>query len=87
MLGPGWHLRPPVSHTAWREVWRRRGILGASWLLTSGLSDLIGQHVVWAKLVVDSALFGVSFLAQKHWVFASRVPHPDEVPEPATLRP
>lgn len=63
------------------------GILGASWLLTSGLSHLLGQHVVWAKIVVDSGLFAVSFLAQKHWVFASRVPHPDEVTEPATLRP
>ena len=63
------------------------GILGASWLLTSGLSHLIGQHVVWAKIVVDSGLFAVSFLAQKHWVFASRVPHSEAVPEPATLRP
>lgn len=46
------------------------GLLLASWLLTTGLSHLLAHHVVWAKLVVDSCLFVVSYLVQRRWVFA-----------------
>lgn len=45
-------------------------IVTASWILTTGLSHVLGDHVVWAKLVVDSTLFVVSYLAQRRWVFA-----------------
>lgn len=49
------------------------GLLLASWLLTSGLSHLLGHHVVWAKVIVDSCLFVVSYLVQRRWVFHDRV--------------
>lgn len=47
-------------------------LLVASWLLTTGLSHLMGHHVVWAKLVVDSVLFLGSYVVQRRWVFAER---------------
>lgn len=47
------------------------GLLLASWLFTTGLSHLMGQHVVWAKLIVDTCLFFVSYLVQRRWVFRS----------------
>lgn len=46
------------------------GLIATSWLLTSALSWLLGDHVVWAKIVVDCCLFAVSYLVQRHWVFA-----------------
>lgn len=48
-------------------------LLLASWLLTTGLSHVMDGHVVWAKLIVDSALFFVSYLVQRHWVFRRAV--------------
>lgn len=45
------------------------GLLAASSLLTSGLGHLLGGYVVWAKVLVDGALFGVSYLAQRRWVY------------------
>lgn len=46
------------------------GVVTASALGTSALGTLLAGHVVWAKVVVDSALFVTSYLVQKRWVFA-----------------
>ena len=48
------------------------GILTASWIFTTALSHLLGHRVVWAKLIVDSALFLVSYVLQRRWVFRDR---------------
>lgn len=45
------------------------GLLTASWLLTTALAQALGGHVVWAKVIVDSGLFAVSYVVQKRWVF------------------
>lgn len=64
--------RERVHRAVGRYAALATGILGASWLLTTGLSHLLGHHVVWAKMLVDSGLFAVSYLVQKHWVFPER---------------
>lgn len=46
-------------------------LLVASILATTALAGLLAGHVVWAKIVVDSALFVASYLIQKRWVFPS----------------
>lgn len=45
-------------------------LLTASWLLTTGAANLLGHHVVWAKVLVDTLLFFASYLVQRRWVFA-----------------
>lgn len=50
------------------------GLLLSSWLLTTGLSHLLGHHVVWAKLIADTGLFFVSYLVQRRWVFRGNPP-------------
>lgn len=58
-------------------------LLLASWLLTTGLSHLLGHHVVWAKLIVDSCLFLASYLVQRRWVFLHRGEEPVTTGDPA----
>jgi putative flippase GtrA len=45
-----------------------------SYLLTRALAESAGLPLVAAKIVADSLLFVVSFLAQRHLVFARRTP-------------
>jgi glycosyltransferase involved in cell wall biosynthesis len=33
------------------------------------MAQVLGGHVVWAKIIVDTLLFAVSYLIQKRWVF------------------
>ncbi len=44
-------------------------LLVASASGTSLVGWLTGGHVIWAKILVDAALFLVSYLAQRRWVF------------------
>ena len=46
-------------------------IIAASSVLTTLLGTAMAGHVVWAKILVDGVLFGVSFVTQKRWVFRS----------------
>ena len=46
-------------------------IIAASSVLTTLLGNALAGHVIWAKILVDGVLFGVSFLTQKRWVFRS----------------
>lgn len=45
------------------------GILAASTLGTTALAALFAGHVVWAKLVIDVALFAIGYHVQRTWVF------------------
>lgn len=59
----------------WRALSRyytlAAAIITASSVLTTLLGAALAGHVVWAKILVDGVLFGVSFVAQKRWVFRS----------------
>lgn len=46
-------------------------IVVASSGLTTLLGDALSGHIIWAKVLVDGLLFGVSFFVQKRWVFRS----------------
>ncbi|MEI2778030.1 MAG: bifunctional glycosyltransferase family 2/GtrA family protein [Tetrasphaera sp.] len=56
------------------------GIVAASAVGTSVLGTLLAGHVVWAKVIVDSALFVASYLVQKRWVFAPGRAGPKSLP-------
>lgn len=56
------------------------GLLAGSWLLTTVLADVLNGHVVWAKMLVDSGLFVVSYIVQKRWVFDGTSPALDRRP-------
>ena len=45
------------------------GILAASTLGTTALAALFAGHVVWAKVVIDVALFAIGYHVQRTWVF------------------
>lgn len=45
------------------------GIMSASAVGSASLAQLLEGHVVWAKIIVDTSLFAISYLAQRHWVF------------------
>lgn len=47
-------------------------VLAASTLGTTALSAISGGHDVWAKVIVDGALFVASYLVQERWVFRDR---------------
>ncbi|MFC7725883.1 GtrA family protein [Nocardioides sp. GCM10028917] len=47
-------------------------VLICSALGTTALSSVTRGHDVWAKVIVDLALFVVSYLVQKRWVFRDR---------------
>lgn len=65
--------RRPVRQSLPRYVGLAVLVLGLSALATSGLGQFWGGHVVWAKVVVDTILFVLSYLVQKRWVFAPRL--------------
>lgn len=59
----------PVTRSGSRYYALAVGLLGASWALTTVMAQALDGHVVWAKILVDSSLFVVSYLVQKRWVF------------------
>lgn len=61
------------------------GLVLASWLLTAALTPVLGRHVVWAKIAVDSGLFVASYLVQRRWVFTAPEPLATERHTPAPL--
>lgn len=63
-----------VHRSATRYAALAVGLVLASWVLTTGVSHLLGHHVVWAKLIVDTGLFFVSYLVQRRWVFRADLP-------------
>ena len=71
-----------VHHSVVRYAVLAVGLVTASWLLTTALAQVLAHHVVWAKLIVDSALFLVSYLVQRHWVF--RTPATEIADRPAS---
>lgn len=67
-------FRARGSHTraATRYYTLALALMLSSALGTATLSMLSGGHDFWAKIVTDSLLFLVSYLAQRRWVFAVR---------------
>ena len=45
------------------------GLLTVSAAGSALMAQVLGGHVVWAKIIVDTLLFVVSYLVQKRWVF------------------
>lgn len=45
-------------------------ILSASALGSAYVTQVLDGRVVWAKIIVDTSLFAVSYLTQRHWVFS-----------------